>query len=117
MQALGVRVAPYINGRIFDKGTKSWVADDNAAQVSAAKQAAPSLGGTNVSFYDESYGSKAKFAVMCPHTAYWQKTIAEVVDKLTNGYATDGVYIDQIAAAGAYTRDNCGTFAIIMVYT
>ena len=37
---------------------------------------------------------------MCPHTAYWQRTIAQVVDKLTNNYSTDGVYIDQIAAAG-----------------
>lgn len=24
MQAAGVRVAPYINGRIFDMGTQSW---------------------------------------------------------------------------------------------
>ena len=28
MQELGVKVAPYINGRIFDKGTKSWTVCD-----------------------------------------------------------------------------------------
>ena len=37
---------------------------------------------------------------MCPHTQYWQQIITKVVDKLTNEYGTDGVYIDQIAAAG-----------------
>ena len=37
---------------------------------------------------------------MCPHTTLWQATIAETVGKLTNDYNTDGVYIDQIAAAG-----------------
>ena len=37
---------------------------------------------------------------MCPHTKYWQSTISDVVDKIVNNYETDGVYIDQIAAAG-----------------
>jgi hypothetical protein len=34
---MGVRVTPYINGRLFDKGTESWTADDGAAQKAAAK--------------------------------------------------------------------------------
>jgi hypothetical protein len=97
MQDLGVRVAPYINGRIFDKGTKSWT---GTAQAAAAKQAAPSIHANNLSLYDESYGSLAKFAVMCPHTPLWQQTIAKVVGELTSIHGTDGVYIDQIAAAG-----------------
>ena len=58
------------------------------------------FGAKELSEYEEQYGSKAKFAVMCPHTAYWQQTIAEVVRELTADYGTDGVYIDQIAAAG-----------------
>ena len=40
---------------------------------------------------------------MCPATNYWQNTIGDVVDTLCgphNSFATDGVYIDQIAAAG-----------------
>ena len=98
----GVRVAPYINGRIFDKGTKSWSADD--AEAAACKSAAPALlspGSTpKLSLYNESYGSRAEFSVMCPHTNYWQDILVNVVDKLTNKYATDGVYVDQVAAAG-----------------
>jgi len=122
MQALGVRVAPYINGRIFDKATHrslhtlsphppltpspaqataSWSADHAVAQASAAKQAKAALGADQLSFYEEQYGSKAKFAVMCPHTDYWQRTIAGVVEELTGAFGTDGVYIDQALATHA----------------
>ena len=34
--------------------------------------------------YDEEYGSLAKFAVMCPATAYWQDAIAAVVLTLSS---------------------------------
>ena len=34
---MGVKVAPYINGRIFDMGTDSWKANDGEAQKAAAK--------------------------------------------------------------------------------
>eukprot|EP00943_MAST-04B_sp_MAST-4B-sp1_P009907 g9907.t1 len=102
IQALGVRVAPYINGRIFDQGTKSWTTEGGKAEQSAAKSAPPILNSSSKTLflYNESYGSKALFAVMCPHTKYWQNTIADVVDRIVNDYQTDGVYIDQIAAAG-----------------
>ena len=77
--ALGVRVAPYINGRIFDKRSEKWAGD--GARAHAAKQlASPALiaNASDPAFlaalrtYDEEYGSHAPFAVMCPHTAYWQ---------------------------------------------
>ena len=102
IQALGVRVAPYINGRIFDQDTKSWVAKGGEAKHAAAKSTPAILNSSSKSLllYNESYGSKAVFAVMCPHTKYWQNTIADVVDRIVNNYKTDGVYIDQIAAAG-----------------
>ena len=51
MQALGVRVAPYINGRIFDKATASWAADHAAAQTSAAKQAGHSIASHRIASY------------------------------------------------------------------
>lgn len=35
---MGVRVAPYINGRIFDMSTDSWSANDGEAQKAAAKR-------------------------------------------------------------------------------
>ena len=100
LQKAGVRVAPYINGRIFDKGTASWTKDSGEAHAAKAPAGTPTLNSSDVALYDESYGSKAEFAVMCPHTVYWQKTIADVVGALVNEYGTDGVYIDQVAAAG-----------------
>ena len=102
IQDMGVRVAPYINGRIFDQSTKSWAANGGEGKKNAAKAAPATLNASkgSLSLYNESYGSGAPFAVMCPHTKYWQSTISNVVDKIVNTYETDGVYIDQIAAAG-----------------
>ena len=95
---MGIHVVPYINGRIFDKGTGTW---GTVGAAAAAKRATPAVvSEQQLSTYEESYGSEAKFAVMCPASKSWQTTIAEVVDKLTNTYGVDGVYIDQIAAAG-----------------
>ena len=101
LQDLGVKVAPYINGRIFDQGTDSWTANNRIAQLSASKNNTGFLNITmsEYSFFNESYGSKAVFSAMCPYTEYWQDTIADVCDKLVNYYGTDGVYIDQIATA------------------
>ena len=42
------------------------------------------LSGAGPCRYDEAYGSLAKFAVMCPATAYWQDTIAAVVQTLSS---------------------------------
>lgn len=100
LQALGVRVAPYINGRIFDVGTSKWTQDH--AQAHACKNS-PSVFHPNTSsltLYNEQYGSKAVFAVMCPHTPYWQDIFTDVISTLKSNYSVDGVYIDQIAAAG-----------------
>ncbi len=103
LQEKGVRVCPYVNGRIFDQGTETWRNDPQAA-AAAAKSATPALySQTGLALYDESYGSKAEFAVMCPHAVYWQATMADVVGNLTRDttlYGTDGVYVDQVAAAG-----------------
>lgn len=100
---MGVKVAPYINGRIFDKATDSWKANDNFALKQAAKNNNGFLNITadQLTTYDESYGSLAQQAVMCPFTAYWQDQIAEVCDKLVNFFGVDAVYIDQVASAGA----------------
>ena len=100
MQHLGVRVAPYINGRIFDQGTESWKKSEEARGSAAKQVATPVINPSGDALYNESYGSEALFAVMCPATQYWQKTISDVVKRLITEYETDGVYIDQIAAAG-----------------
>eukprot|EP00939_MAST-03C_sp_MAST-3C-sp1_P000922 g922.t1 len=106
----GVRVFPYINGRIFDVATKSWKANGGIAKASAAKKVPgpffltsredPAAESLELELYSESYGSEAEFAVMDPYTNYWQDVIADTVGNLTNTYGLDGVYVDQIAAAG-----------------
>eukprot|EP01064_Diplonema_japonicum_P011219 TRINITY_DN18489_c2_g1_i2.p1 TRINITY_DN18489_c2_g1~~TRINITY_DN18489_c2_g1_i2.p1 ORF type:complete len:866 (+),score=204.82 TRINITY_DN18489_c2_g1_i2:107-2704(+) len=100
MQQNGIRVTPYINGRIFDISTKTWTKD--GAVKYAAKQAYPQMNPTqgSLSTYFESYGSEAQFNVMCPHTDYWQDIISNVTAKIVNELGTDGVYLDQIASAG-----------------
>jgi hypothetical protein len=102
LQRLGVRVFPYINGRILDQVSGEWLA--GSAQQWACKAAAPSLGASHLSFYNETYGSGSYFVVMCPATRYWQETIAGAANTLVSNYSVDGVYIDQIAAAQA---DQC----------
>mmetsp|Transcript_30375 Transcript_30375/g.48477 ORF Transcript_30375/g.48477 Transcript_30375/m.48477 type:complete len:650 (+) Transcript_30375:379-2328(+) len=86
----GIVVAPYINGRIFDMGTKSW----NGQNITAA---ATQEDGAR---YEESYGSHASFAVMCPASATWQDILATTVSRLASEFSVDMVYIDQIGAAG-----------------
>eukprot|EP01064_Diplonema_japonicum_P011675 TRINITY_DN19111_c0_g1_i1.p1 TRINITY_DN19111_c0_g1~~TRINITY_DN19111_c0_g1_i1.p1 ORF type:complete len:856 (+),score=104.11 TRINITY_DN19111_c0_g1_i1:31-2598(+) len=100
MQNQGVKVAPYINGRIFDIATETWQ-KDNAVSW-AAKQSPPRLdpSKSDLSTYEESYGSHAVFNVMCPHTTYWQDVISNVSGTIVKDLGTNGVYIDQIAAAG-----------------
>lgn len=102
LQHAGIRVFPYINGRIFDIGIDKWQTDH--ARQWAAKSAPhrPDPDPSSLSIYRESYGSGAAFAVMCPSTSYWQETIAGVVGDLVGPQAgVDGLYIDQIAAAAA----------------
>jgi hypothetical protein len=66
LQSLGVRVAPYINGRIFDVHSPLW--SSQHASLAAAKQCPAQVNSQQLSLYEESYGSGATFAVMCPHT-------------------------------------------------
>lgn len=93
------------------QATETWK-DDQARGFAAKQVPHPTLlpaepNRTALDLYDEQYGSQAVFAVMCPHTQYWQRKIASVTDKLVNQYGTDGVYIDQIAAAGVTALESC----------
>lgn len=80
---------PYINGRLHDMDIPSfaeaepWCAKDEKGED-----------------YLEVYASKARQAVMCPYTRFWQDRIAGVVDRLVNECGVNAVYLDQIAAAG-----------------
>ncbi len=92
LQDAGFRVMPYINGRLCDPNSKTWT------QEGADKAAARQEDGKP---YTEVYGSKVPLNVMCPYTKLWQDKIGGIVDRLISEFGVDGVYIDQIGAAGA----------------
>jgi hypothetical protein len=100
LQDAGIRVIPYINGRLWDthdKGTEDWQYS-SVAYPKACK-------GRDGKAFNESYSSKEAngehvvLSVMCPSTALWQEKVKSIVDKLVNDIGFDGVYMDQIAAA------------------
>ncbi|MCE5239471.1 DUF6259 domain-containing protein [bacterium] len=91
LQQAGIRVMPYINGRLWDTDTEDFKAE-------AFKYATKREDGKP---YIEVYGSKQELAPMCVHTAYWQDKVREIVLKLVSEEGVDAVYIDQVAAAHA----------------
>lgn len=100
LQAAGIRVTPYINGRIWDTrdhGTEDWQFT-SVAKPHACKDEKGEL-------YLETYlgretdGSLVQLAVMCPATDLWQSIVADLVRRLFHECGVDGVYIDQVAAA------------------
>jgi hypothetical protein len=88
----GIYVMPYINGRLFDSATDSWK-NEGAERFCALNEKGEK--------YVEVYGSKVPLSPMCPSTSYWQDKVAEIVERLVCEFKVDGVYIDQIGAAGA----------------
>ena len=95
---------PYINGRIFDINSHSYL-NENGASYCSKELLNPRLLpkdpaeiDRNLQIVTESYGSNATFCVANPYTPYWQNKVAEVTAKLVRRGA-DGVYIDQVGAA------------------
>lgn len=97
LQSMGIDVVPYINGRIFDMDLPKWTKDH---AVDAASMNTPVRLGLNLTVQTENYGNGVIQAAMCSATEYWQQTIADVIEDLTHNYHVQGVYIDQIGAAG-----------------
>lgn len=91
LRQAGIRVVPYINGRLWDAKTDSF--REEQAILSAAKKP----DGTT---YVETYASSPPLTVMCPYTRQWQDKIAGIVQRLVEECGVDGVYIDQICSAG-----------------
>ena len=103
----GVKVMPYINGRLWDtrdKGTEDWqfskVAKPNCTKGFGGKPFIETYSSK------ESDGSKVELSIMCPSTACWQEKVSELVKTLLNDYGVDAVYIDQIAAAQPYACED-----------
>lgn len=89
LQAAGVRVMPYINGRLWD----TQLEDFQQTAIAAATK------GEDGKPYIEEYGSGAKLAPMCPTQKLWQDKVQEIVLRLVTEVGVDGVYIDQVGAA------------------
>ncbi|MCR5264099.1 MAG: DUF6259 domain-containing protein, partial [Clostridiales bacterium] len=100
IQARGIKVMPYINGRLWDTHDRG---DYDYQFTSVAKPWAAK--GRNGAVITESYASKnsrgepVELAVMCPSSALWQEKQSEINDWILNGLGADAVYVDQIAAA------------------
>ena len=103
---------PYINGRIFDNNSASFINDDGISKVVKQVQApvldtASGNGGvagelTECKSYYGSHelnGQDVLFDVADPTTTYWQEKYADTVGQLVNDSHVAGVYIDQLCAA------------------
>ncbi|HOS92056.1 MAG TPA: DUF6259 domain-containing protein [Armatimonadota bacterium] len=88
MHAGGIRVVPYINGRLWDTDTESFA--NEGAQQSCTKD-------VNQERYIENWGQQ-NHSVQCPSTANWQRKVAGIVERMARELDVDGVYIDQIAS-------------------
>jgi Domain of unknown function (DUF6259) len=100
LQAHGIHVMPYINGRLWD------TRDDGLKDFEFTSKARPWVakdGSKNL--FTESYGSKetdgsdVKLGVMCPSSPLWKDTLTSLVKSITGELGTDAVYIDQVGAA------------------
>lgn len=89
LQQAGVRVVPYINGRLWDTDTDSF--RDRAHRYATRDREGE--------LYIEVYGSGAELAPMCISQDFWHDTLHEIVMRLMAEVNVDGVYMDQIAAA------------------
>ena len=74
LQKMGVYVFPYINGRIFDVESLSYIQDKGGQYCS--QNADVRYNADDLTLYEESYGSGATFNVGDPTTTYWQSKIA-----------------------------------------
>ena len=90
LQQAGVRVTPYINGRLWDTDTEDF-ASEGIRWCTKDRQGKP---------YIEVYGSKQELAPMCPTQEPWRKILEDTVLRLMTECGVDGVYLDQIGAAG-----------------
>ena len=103
LKAAGVKVMPYINGRLWD--TRDKKAEDFEFTSVAKPYTTKNRHGvcfTETYSSKEEDGSKVCLSIMCPSTALWQEKMAYTVGRLINEEGFDGVYMDQIAAAQPY---------------
>jgi len=99
----GIKVMPYINGRLWDtrdKGMEDW----QFSSIAKPNCTKDRNGEPFIETYNskEKDGSKVALSIMCPSTAVWQEKMRDTVSKLLNELGVNAVYMDQIAAAAPY---------------
>lgn len=103
LKEAGIKVMPYINGRLWDtrdRGLEDWQWSKIAKPFCTKdRNGVPFIETYNSKEED---GSKVELSIMCPSSAVWQEKVQELVNKLLNEVGVDAVYIDQIAAASPY---------------
>ena len=102
VQKRNCKVMPYINGRLWDPATESYVAR-NGKDASCRR--------ADGALYTEVYPTSiVPNTVTCPASRIWKDVIMELADRIQNELHTDGIYIDQVAAAAPYPcyADNHG---------
>lgn len=88
------QVMPYINGRLWDPATESY-SSKNGKDASCRRP--------DGTLYTEVYPTSiVPNTVTCPSSPIWKNVILELADRIQNELHTDGLYIDQIAAAAPY---------------
>lgn len=88
------QVMPYINGRLWDPGADSY----KARQGYLASCRRP-----DGALYTEIYPTSiVPNTVTCPASPIWHDMLIELADSIQERIGTDGLYIDQIAAAAPY---------------
>ena len=98
LQEKGIRVMPYINGRLWDthdKGKEDW-------QFTAVARPNCTKKRGDQPFLEVYPTSNIELAIMCPSTALWQEKQQKIMETLFHEFGVDAVYIDQIGAAQAY---------------
>lgn len=96
------QVMPYINGRLWDPATESY-ATRNGKDASCRRP--------DGNLYTEIYPTSiVPNTVTCPASPIWHDMILELADRIQDELGTNGLYIDQIAAAAPYPcyADNHG---------
>lgn len=88
------QVVPYINGRLWDPGTESYTVR-NGKDASCRRP--------DGALYTEVYPTSiVPNTVTCPSSPIWNEVIMELADRIQNELYTNGLYIDQVAAAAPY---------------
>lgn len=94
IQDRNCHITPYINGRLWDPSATSYAGRNGRAA---------SCRNTDGTLYTEVYPtSKVPNTVTCPASPIWHDMLCELADSIQDQLGTNGIYIDQIAAAAPY---------------